>query len=103
MRYSTVTTASVTEIMERARKRFGPSGLGLRVTSMSMLEATFSGEIGNVTVAVQPLGRGKNDVVIASQEFDDEAARFVRDLPRESVGRRLLRGVRSRVGPRPRT
>jgi hypothetical protein len=100
MRYSGVTTASVSDVQQLARAAFGPQGAGLRQTAVSLTEATFSGPLGEVTVVVNPLGRGLNEVVVASQAFDREAAQFVRDLPRETAARQLWRRLRAKIAPK---
>jgi hypothetical protein len=102
VRYSAETTASVTEIMQRARQWFGPEGAGLRQSSVSMLEATYTGELGSVDISVRPMSGGINEVVIASQSFDAEAANFARDLPRQSLFAHVRRTIRSKIAPRTR-
>lgn len=98
MRYSATTSAPSANIIELARQAFGPHGAGLRMTSVGMTEVRFDGDagIGHVTIAIERRD-GTNEVVIETREFDDEAVRFISQLPRPSLWRQLRRRIRSKT------
>jgi hypothetical protein len=94
MRASAQTTASAGEILRAARERFGPSGAGLQLEHIGMLDASFRGGAGFVALSIEPKpGRG-NTVIVETRELDDEVLRFLRGLPRRhwtAAPRRWLR------------
>lgn len=96
MRYSTTTNASSARIIEITRDAFGPRGAGLRMTSVGMTEIRFDADAGHVAIVIER-GDGLNEVIIESREFDDEAVRFISDLPRPSFWRQLFRRRRSKT------
>jgi hypothetical protein len=99
VRYSCETRASVTEIMQRARRHFGPEGVGLQQTATSVLEVTYTSPAGTVEIGIVPAGDCLNEVVVSSQSFDAEAAQFARQLPPSTLVQRVRRAIRSNTRP----
>jgi hypothetical protein len=77
MRYGTETKLTAEEVLDRARRFFGPGGeLGLPETSLESGSITFGDETGFVNVQAANVD-GVTDVTILSREYDYWAERFL--------------------------
>jgi hypothetical protein len=67
------------EIVKRAARFFGPSGLGLEIHDADQRNARFQGGGGFVAVKAAPTPRG-SDVKVLSQEWEQQAQQFLDKL-----------------------
>jgi hypothetical protein len=98
MRYGTTSTASVGEIMRRARDAFGAGGAGLSLVHLGIYDARFDGVAGFVRLTIQPVRDG-NEIVVETREHDAEVVAFVRSLPHPNRLRQILRRMRGNRRP----
>lgn len=81
LRMSVGTKLSIEETLDRARRFFGPGGLGLEAREQSPCCITFEGGGGYVTVTIEGQGAGgKNEVVLETREWEYDVRQFARDI-----------------------
>jgi hypothetical protein len=80
MRYQVITTLTPREALEQALTDFGPSGLGLQITSQTNLSLGFQGGGGYIAVIAQP--GAKTTLELETREWDSAVQRFMARVQR---------------------
>ncbi len=80
VRYGKETRRSPAEVMERARKFFGPQGLGLTAEEQGDCCLYLSGGGGYVRVQVAVGEGGRTLVTLETREWDQQAMRFLEEV-----------------------
>jgi hypothetical protein len=80
MRYEVETNLTPAEVIERARKFFGESGVGLKLEQETDKTLYFTGGGGSVAVAVVPGPR--TSVEFVEREWEFQMREFADGLPR---------------------
>jgi hypothetical protein len=75
MRYQVTTPLTSHEALERALTHFGPRGLGLTITSQTLLGVIFQGGGGYVAVMVQP--GSATTLELETREWDHAVRQFM--------------------------
>ena len=68
------------EVIERLKKFFGKSGLGLEIVEEAPQCLTFEGGGGHLTASFCP-EEGKMRINLVSQEWDSQVKKFASSLP----------------------
>jgi hypothetical protein len=80
MRYQVTTIYTPREALEQALADFGPSGLGLQLTSQQNLGIVFQGGGGHIAVTAQP--GAKTTLEIETREWDAAVKQFMARVQR---------------------
>jgi hypothetical protein len=80
MRYETTTVLTPGEALEQALRDFGPTGLGLQVTSKSNLALIFQGGGGHIALTAHPGPR--TTLELETREWDHAVQQFMARVPR---------------------
>jgi hypothetical protein len=75
MRYQVTTPLTPREALEQALADFGPSGLGLQITSQTNLSLVFQGGGGHITVTAAP--GAKTTLELETRERDYAVKQFM--------------------------
>jgi hypothetical protein len=95
-RYSMFTSLTPPEALARAVAHFGAAGSGLRLTQRGLDSVRFEGGGGFVQVEAQRAEDGRTELLIETMQLDDEARRFLAQLPADSLWQSLRRRLRRR-------
>jgi hypothetical protein len=80
MRYQVTTSLTPREALEQALADFGPSGLGLQLTSQTNLSLVFQGGGGHIAVTAEP--GAKTTLDIETREWDYPVEQFMARVQR---------------------
>ena len=78
MRYQVTTPLTPREALEQALADFGPSGLGLQLTSQTNLSLVLQGGGGHIAVTAEP--GAKTTLEIETREWDYPVRQFMREV-----------------------
>jgi hypothetical protein len=80
MRYQVTTSLTPREALEQALADFGPSGLGLQLTSQTNLSLVFQGGGGHIAVTAEP--KAPTTLEIETREWDYGVQQFMARVQR---------------------
>jgi hypothetical protein len=92
MRYQVTTPLTPREALEQALADFGPSGLGLQLTSQTNLSLVFQGGGGHIAVTVEP--GAKTTLELETREWDYGVQQFMARVQRRPWWQRWWRSKR---------
>ena len=84
MRYQVTTPLTPREALEQALADFGPSGLGLQITSQTNLSIVFQGGGGHITVTAAP--GAKTTLELETREWDYAVKQFMARVQQRRPG-----------------
>jgi len=81
IRYGAKTRLAPEGVVAKARKHFGPEGIGLKITNEGSCCISFEGSGGFVKIDVAISDDGKStDVDLQAREWEYEAGRFMKSI-----------------------